>query len=87
MKATKSHSTLAEEISPADHKRTQAEIARKGKQSSHDTWTLHWNSMKHSAVCLCKAEGRFSKHRFGWSKPPTPIITSGEIKKIKTKQI
>lgn len=83
-KATKAHSTLAEENSPADHKRTHAEIARKGQQRSQDTGTLHWNRMKDSAVCLCKAEGRFSKHRSGWSKPPT--IISGEIQKIKTKK-
>lgn len=43
------------------------------------------NSMKHSVVCLCKAEGKSSKHRSGWAKPPTPTITSAEIKKIKTK--
>lgn len=48
-KATKAQNSLAEKIIPADHKRTHAEIARKGKQSSHDTGTLHWNSMKHSA--------------------------------------
>lgn len=85
-KATKAHSSLAEEIIPADHKRTHAEIARKGKQSSHDTESLHCDRMKHSAVCLCKAEGKFSEHRSGRSKPPTPTITSGEIKKIKTKK-
>lgn len=84
-KATKAQNSLAEKIIPADHKRTHAEIARKGKQSSHDTGTLHWNSMKHSVVCLCKAEGKSSKHRSGWAKPPTPTITSAEIKKIKTK--
>lgn len=83
-KATKAHSTLAEENSPADHKRTHAEIARKGQQRSQDTGTLHWNRMKDSAACLCKAEGRFSKHTSGWSKPPT--IISGEIQKIKTKK-
>lgn len=69
-----------------DHKRTHAEIARKGKQSSHDTGTLSWHSMKYSAACLCKAEGRFSKHRSGWSKPPTPTTTSGEIKNINTQK-